>query len=201
MTKDEIRVHQKQIRDHQTEQVRMTNSHEIHHRLFHTQVYQECKAIFTYVSFRSEVDTKDIIKRAFLDQKKVMVPKVESQTMDFYEIKSLEELTPNKMGILEPRGDFNTCYRPLTLELDQSEKLMLLPGLAFDLSGNRIGYGGGYYDRYLSQYKETNFYKVALAYDFQVMEQVVSQEYDIKADLILTPSSYIDCNVNGFYHS
>ena len=201
MTKDEIRIHQKQLRDHQPKLEQIANSQAIQQRLFETKVYQHCKTIFTFVSFRSEVDTKNIIQKAFVDQKKVMVPKVESQTMDFYEIKSLEELTPNKMGILEPRGDFNTCYRPLTLELDQSEKLMLLPGLAFDLSGNRIGYGGGYYDRYLSQYKETNFYKVALAYDFQVMEQVVSQEYDIKADLILTPSSYIDCNVNGFYHS
>ncbi|MDF2943696.1 MAG: hypothetical protein K0S01_2554 [Herbinix sp.] len=73
------------------------------------------------------------------------------------------------------------------------DNLMLLPGLAFDPTGNRIGYGAGYYDRYLSTYPPDHFYKIALAYDFQIKEKIIASEYDVKADAILTPTRRIQC--------
>jgi 5-formyltetrahydrofolate cyclo-ligase len=76
---------------------------------------------------------------------------------------------------------------------DKETLLMLLPGLAFDLGGNRIGYGAGYYDRYLSKHQKDHFLKVALAYDFQVYDHLEADEFDIRADLILTPTRLISC--------
>jgi 5,10-methenyltetrahydrofolate synthetase len=194
MTKDETRIHQKGLRDQLTEAEQKQASQLIREQLFKLDYYQNCKAVFTFVSFRSEVDTKEIINRAILDGKKVYVPKVEERWMEFYEIKSLDELTPKTLGILEPQGDQSLRYQRTSTDNLQADNLMLLPGLAFDVFGNRIGYGAGYYDRYLSTQGETHFYKIALAYDFQVMEQVASDEYDIKADVIISPSRIINCD-------
>lgn len=194
MTKDETRIHQKELRDQLTVEEQQQASQLIREHLFCTDQYQNCKAVFTFVSFRSEVDTKEIINRALSDRKKVYVPKVYDTWMEFYEIKSLEELTPGTLGILEPQGNASLRYQKCYSDNIQTDNLMLLPGLAFDTFGNRIGYGAGYYDRYLSTQGEGYFYKIALAYDFQVMEQVASDEYDIKADVIITSSRIIDCS-------
>ena len=71
---------------------------------------------------------------------------------------------------------------------------MLLPGLAFDKYGNRIGYGAGYYDRYLGAYSINNWIKIALAYDFQIMDRLNVNEYDIRTDYIVTDKRVISCN-------
>ena len=72
---------------------------------------------------------------------------------------------------------------------------MLLPGLAFDPEGNRIGYGAGYYDRYLAKYPKDYFLKIALAYDFQILKQIKGNEHDVKADMIITPNQIIKCSL------
>jgi 5-formyltetrahydrofolate cyclo-ligase len=222
MTKNEIRSYQKEQRDGLSSNERKNLSLMLCDKLLQSEMYRNCSSLFTYISFRSEVDTHEIIKQALKIGKKVYAPRVEPQGMDFYRIYSLEGLVPSKFGVLEPipaennkfnenladslnneafvnrktTSDFD--YADCELNTDNSQqrfydKLMLLPGLAFDPEGNRIGYGAGYYDSYFTSHPDIHFCKTALAYDFQVMDSIPSQSFDHKVDLILTPTRRINC--------
>ena len=192
MTKKEIRSYQKELRDKLTGEEQQNLSNSIRQRLFESKEYLDCKRLFTFVSFRSEVDTIQIIQNALMDGKSVYIPKVEDDILEFYEIKSMNHLHPSKFGVLEPVGEEE--YRYIPVQDNRQDNLILLPGLAFDSLGNRIGYGGGFYDKYLSSHPEAEFYKVALAYDFQLMDKIPSEKFDRKADAVLTPSQRIICN-------
>lgn len=204
MTKKQIRGYQINLRDGLDQDTRMRFYREIRQRLFDMEEYQSCTSIFTFISFRSEVDTVQIIEHSLKNDKKVYVPRVEQQGMEFYEITDLNGLIQSKFGIPEPPVEESRRYilqkERIQEEHIQNEQkstghrnLMLLPGLAFDRYGNRIGYGAGYYDRYLAEHMEADFYKVALAYGFQVMDQIPAEEFDIKADAIITPDELIRC--------
>ncbi len=193
MTKGEIRTYQKKRRSELSEEQRHFFDEDILHQLQEMEGFKNCKRIFTYVSFESEIDTLSIIKEAFLLGKQVYIPKVEAHGIEFYEIKSLEGLHRSSYGILEPIGSKEHRFASLSTSKGLVENLMLLPGLAFDLSGNRIGYGAGYYDKYLALQPSDTFHKVALAYDFQVIERVPAEEFDICADVIITPTSIYQC--------
>lgn len=198
MTKAEIRSCHKNIRDSLAPKLRSDWSEAILTKLLRTAVYRKCEYVFTYVSFRTEVATEDIIKQALAEHKKVYVPKVEADGMEFYQIFSLGELVPGSLNIPEPEGNADRRYK--IREAGQEgiyNKLMLLPGLAFDRNGSRIGYGAGYYDRYLSGCKEEEFYKLGLAYDIQLREDIPADVHDIKADAVLTPTQYIPCKEIG----
>ncbi len=192
MTKDEIRIRMKDMRNSLTLEERATSSDAVREFLLDSQLYQNSNVLLSYVSFRSEVETIKIILQALADKKRVYTPRVMNTTMDFFEIHGLEELSNNHMGIAQPPEREETRYKKEKNDLQNP--LMLLPGLAFDRRGNRIGYGAGYYDRYLSGFWENTFYKLALAYDFQIQEQVAAEEYDRRADAILTPTQYINCS-------
>ena len=193
MTKGEIRINQKNLRSELSEEQRNLFDEFILHQLLKTKEYQNCKRVFTYVSFQSEINTIPIIEQAFLHGKQVYVPKVEAHGMEFYEIKSLEGLKRSTYGILEPISCNENRFVSVSTSMEQLENLMLLPGLAFDLCGNRIGYGAGYYDKYLTLQSGDTFQKIALAYDFQVIERVPSEEFDICADAIITPTTIYHC--------
>lgn len=156
--------------------------------LIENDLYKTSKNIFIFINYGSEVETKKIINKAIQDGKKIYVPKTikESKEMRAIEIKSLENLKEDKFGILEPEnfeGEINKN------ELD----LIIVPGAAFDRRGNRIGYGGGYYDRYFSDL-EINIKKVALSYELQLVKNIVSEKYDIKVDFIITENEIINTN-------
>jgi 5-formyltetrahydrofolate cyclo-ligase len=193
MTKSEIRINQKKRRSELSEEQRHLFDEAILHQLLETKEFQNCKRIFTYVSFQSEIDTLPIIEETFRLGKQVYIPKVEAHGMEFYEIKSLEGLQRSTYGILEPIGGMDDRFAFVATSKGQIENLMLLPGLAFDLSGNRIGYGAGYYDKYLTLQRSDTFHKVALAYDFQLIERVPAEKFDICADVIITPTTIYQC--------
>ena len=193
MTKGEIRIYQKKLRNELNGEQRRFYDEGILQQLMDTKEYQNCKRIFTYVSFQSEINTIDIIEKAFFQGKQVYVPKVEGQDMEFYEIKSREGLVRSSYGILEPLGGKEYRFILAAATNNPKENLMLLPGLAFDLQGNRIGYGAGYYDKYLEEQGADSFHKAALAYDFQVFESIPSEEFDIRADEIITPTRIYQC--------
>lgn len=197
MTKEQIRIHHKKLRNMLSVEERKFYSQLIQEKLRMTIEYQNCSHLFAFVSFGTEVNTLDIIRQAFIDNKKVSVPKVEAHGMEFYEIHSLEGLISSKFGVPEPSSSEDTRYKVMihSIETDQENRLMLLPGLAFDSTGNRIGYGAGYYDRYISKFPINHFYKMAIAYDFQLMEQIAAEDYDIKADAIITPTQRIQCSI------
>lgn len=157
----------------------------IFNNLIKSQFYKNAKFIFAYVSFKSEVDTLGFIEYALGDNKIVCVPKIESKEkgIEFFEINSLAHLKAGYYGILEPTAN---CPSANLKEID----LMLIPGLAFDILGGRLGYGAGYYDRFLYQTK-LNFNKVGIAYDFQVIDKVPMDEHDVRIDGIITTKDII----------
>lgn len=136
-------------RDSLTPEQRKRYSDKIIKNLISLPCYQEADTILTYISFRSEVDTFPLLEQAFADKKAVFAPKVFGKEMAFYRIFSREDLAAGYQGILEPVGGmlFETWKNDQTSQ----HVLICLPGAAFDRSCHRIGYGGGFYDRYLSR--------------------------------------------------
>lgn len=149
-------------------------------KFLQTLEYKNSKVIFIYIGYSSEIDTSNFIKRFIEDKKVVCVPRTnyKKKYMDAVIIHSLDNLSKDKYGILEPDEDINP------IEVDAID-LVILPGLAFDNKGGRLGYGGGYYDKYLSNISD-NAVKVALCYDFQVIDTVPMEEHDICTDLLIT---------------
>lgn len=144
-----------------------------------TKMYKECSTIYTYVAYKREVETKGLIEQAWKDGKKVAVPRVEGKVMNFYYITSFDELEQSDMGIPEPQP-----IHPA----DDEYALMVMPGVAFDRSMNRIGYGGGFYDKYLEEH--TKLGRLAVAFEFQFVEGPLPTEpTDICPELIITESA------------
>jgi 5-formyltetrahydrofolate cyclo-ligase len=192
MTKAEIRIIIKEKRNALKNEEQIKESSAIHTALFKTEAYVKCKYLFTYVSFNSEVSTISVIQQALKEHKRVFVPKTEQKMINFYEIADISLLKPGKLGIPEPDNN-SECLYQFTNESKRENNLMLLPGLAFDITGNRIGYGAGYYDRYLKNDIGNHFIKFGLAYDFQIVNKINTEENDIKVDCIITPTNLIQC--------
>lgn len=153
--------------------------------LIDSEVYKNASVIFVFVSFKSEVGTHEIIKQALKDSKTICVPKINTKEreMEIFKINSLEELKEGYYGILEP-GEY--CPSVNSNDID----LVIMPGAAFDRQGGRIGYGGGFYDRFLSRMNK-KVDKIALAYDFQILDRVPMDEFDVRVDGIVTNEGYI----------
>lgn len=153
--------------------------------LIKSEAYKNASVIFVFVSFKSEVDTHEIIKQALKDSKTICVPRINTKEreMETFKINSLEELKEGYYGILEPGED---CPAVNGNNID----LVLMPGAVFDRQGGRIGYGGGFYDRFLSRMNK-KVDKIALAYDFQILDRVPMDEFDVRVDGIVTNEGYI----------
>lgn len=146
-------------------------------KLYETEQYRRAKSLYAYLSFNQEVHTNPIIERAWADGKRVAVPKVTGDSMVFIWIDSFKGLAPQGVfNIMEPIGDGPVA--------DDAAALVLMPGLAFDPKGHRVGYGGGYYDRFLE--REPNHPLVALCYDFQLFDRLVTDPHDVPVDIIIT---------------
>jgi 5-formyltetrahydrofolate cyclo-ligase len=148
-------------------------------------IYKQADTIFAYSSIRNEIACDYLIEKAISDGKKVALPRVissdDDNEMQFFYCLEVENLEEGFMGISEPEEDYSNLAVP-------SEKtLIVLPGLAFGRNFGRIGYGKGFYDRYLSLYEE-NVQSVAVCYDFQLLDKVPTDEHDIPANVIITPS-------------
>ncbi|MCY6484684.1 5-formyltetrahydrofolate cyclo-ligase [Clostridium aestuarii] len=152
----------------------------VFNKLIKNKAYKNSKVIFCFVSFKNEVYTHKFIKYAIKDNKRVCVPKIISKEegMKAVEIKSFQDLKSGAYGILEPLN-FN-------LQIDEKHiDLALIPGMAFDKYGGRIGLGGGFYDRFLKKVNK-NTLKLSLAYDFQIFDKVPVEKHDIRIDGIIT---------------
>lgn len=187
-TKKELRKKMRAKRDALTEAQVIEKSQKILKNLLGTTEYKNAKKIFCYVSFEKEVDTFSIIRQAFSDGKEVAVPRVNGNQMEFYKIRSVEELQPGYYGILEPVTDV------IEKEL---EGIIIIPGLVFDMQCNRIGYGGGFYDRYLNAHTDHALIKIALAYEFQMVSKIETEEHDQKMDRIVTPAKVLENKKRG----
>ena len=145
-------------------------------KLFTTsQVYKDAKTIYGYLPYNQEVRTVPMLEQALRDGKKVAVPKVIGDDMKFIYMTDLSLVETGYAGIPEPIAD-----GPIA---DDPTALVLMPGLAFDPAGHRIGYGGGFYDRFLAA--EPNHPTIALCYDFQMLPSLETEEFDIPVDCVL----------------
>lgn len=146
-------------------------------RLFETPQYRTCRSLYAYLSFNQEVRTEPIIARAWADGKRVAVPKVMGRDMIFIWIDNFDGLAPQgAYNIPEPVADGPAA--------DDHAALVLMPGLAFDPEGHRVGYGGGFYDRFLAA--EPGHPLVALCYDFQMLDRLEVEDHDIPVDIVIT---------------
>lgn len=181
-TKALIRKRILEMRDGMPLDERSEKSRRIAEKVIKHPAYRETGHLLTYVSYKSEADTLFLIEHALENGKKVYCPKVRGREMDFYRIGSPEDLEEGYKGIREPRTqNGEKVYRAGE---EQRKILMLMPGSVFDKERNRIGYGGGYYDRYLE--KHTEFITMAICFEMQVQEKIPSDIHDLKPDLIVT---------------
>lgn len=160
----------------------------IRQRIIRLPEFTNAKTIFFYASFKSEVDTMEMIKITLSQGKKVILPKVdkENKKLKLYEIKDTSELAKSCMGILEP----SVSGERLT-GLDDID-LVIIPGAAFDVSGSRLGYGAGFYDRLLAGMKN-KIPLIAPAYEEQIVENIPSEPHDVKVSKIVTDKRVIEC--------
>ena len=145
-------------------------------KLFQTDAYRGARSLYGYLAFNQEVRTRPILQRAWADGKRVAVPKVIGDEMRFIWLGSFDDLSEGRFGILEPTNDGPVA--------DDDTALVLMPGLAFDRQGRRVGYGGGYYDRWLASHPGHR--TIALCYDFQLLENLETEAHDIRVDAVLT---------------
>ena len=155
-------------------------SSEVINNLKSIEEFQEAKHILVYVSYKNEINTHDLIRKLLNDRKIVYVPKVlEKGIMEFYRIKSFDDLIEGFKGIIEP--DVSKCEKYSWIE----DSIIICPGVVFDKKGNRIGFGGGYYDRYLQKNK---LFAIGLAHDMQVIDEIKEiKETDIPMNVLVTP--------------
>ena len=181
--KKELRSKILTIRNNLDKDIKQKYDEIIFKKLRERSEYINSKNIFIYLGYGSEIDTISLVKDMFLDGKNVCIPKtnIEDRTMEAVIIRDLDNLEEDKYGILEPKSNYEVIDK-------QDIDLVVMPGVAFDNDGGRLGYGGGYYDKFLMDCSEDK-YKIALAYDFQVIESVPKEEHDILVNCIITEKS------------
>lgn len=147
-------------------------------RLLSMPELKEAKWVYPFVSCRTEIDTISLLRVLLSDGRHcVAVPRVVGKDMEFVAISSMQGLVPGEFGILEPKAGKVVTAR---------EGFLLMPGLAFDWQGNRVGYGAGFYDRYLEQNECRGLFKAGYAFDFQVVDAVRVEEHDRQVDAVVT---------------
>jgi 5-formyltetrahydrofolate cyclo-ligase len=169
--------------------VRRAKNRMICERLLSLDEFRNASVIFFFASFRTEVDTTEMIKSSLFSGKRVLLPKVDKDRHELllYEIRDFGELAPGYMGIPEP---------PVSekhMSINEAD-IVIIPGAGFDASGNRIGYGGGYYDRLLSGLQE-NIPVVAPSFEEQLVDVIPSEPHDIRVQMIVTDRRLIRCGL------
>jgi 5-formyltetrahydrofolate cyclo-ligase len=167
--------------------VKKIKDREIEARLFNLPEFKTAKTISFFASFRSEVDTVSMIRRSLEAGITVVLPRVEGRDLVLYQIKGMHELVPGCWDIPEP--SVVTEDRKINAN---SVDTIIIPGAAFDETGNRIGYGGGFYDRLLAQLQKP-VPIIAPTYEEQVIESVPTDSHDKKVNIIVTDKREIRC--------
>lgn len=163
---------------------KMIASREILSKISRMDEFQKADEILLYASYGSEVPTREIFETAVWMEKKVCFPKVIGTDMKFYEINHYEDLVDGYQGILEPEGK-----SPEFQDNPGKRVFMILPGCVFGRDGYRIGYGKGFYDRFLSTH--TSVIKCGICYDLQLVNVCPHEDFDIKMDLVVTDREVI----------
>ena len=177
--KDALRLKMREKRRALTTDEVNIKSAKIQVALFSLDCFKSADTVCTFISAFKEPDTVEIIKRLLGDGKKVVVPVTDTNntTLILSYIENMADLKKGAFGILEP-----TTVKPAR---ESDIDAVLVPGLAFDKNGGRMGFGKGYYDRFL---EKTDAVKIALCYDFQLSDQIPTEPHDVPMDIIITES-------------
>ena len=175
MDKTALRRQIQQRKREMTQQEIEEKSRILAEKFLTTDAYRSAKTIYGYLPYNQEVRTVPMLQQALLDGKQVAVPKVYGDEMRFIYIDDLSRVEKGYAGIPEPIDDGPVAEDPTAL--------VLMPGLAFDRMGRRIGYGGGFYDKFLSA--EPDHPTLALCYGFQMLDELPTEEFDIPVDCVL----------------
>jgi len=175
MDKKELRRQIRQQKLTMTPQQIAEKSRLLAEKFLRSDLYRNAKTVYGYLPYNQEVRTAPILEQALKDGKQVAVPKCYGEEMRFILLSDLSAVAPGYCGIPEPIADEPIAHDPTAL--------VLMPGLAFDPEGHRIGYGGGFYDKFLAA--EPDHPTLALCYDFQMLPQLETDDHDIPVDLVL----------------
>ncbi|MDR2903029.1 MAG: 5-formyltetrahydrofolate cyclo-ligase, partial [Clostridiales bacterium] len=147
-------------------------------KIIASEAFKNAKSLFTYISMQSEVHTYSLIRAAWRHGKRVAVPAVQrgEPEMRFFYIENFDNLVKSPFGVLEPtKGE---------QAVSDKNTLLIVPGLVFDKNMNRIGYGGGYYDRFMA--KHPTLFNLAVCYAFQIVADLEPECWDVAVDGIVT---------------
>ena len=175
MDKQALRKEIREKKRAMTEQQIVSASERLGQLFLASEAYKQAKTIYGYLPYNQEVRTVPMLQQALLDGKKVAVPKCYGDEMRFIYLDDLSKVEKGYCGIPEPIAD-----EPIA---DDKTALVLMPGLAFDPQGHRMGYGGGFYDKFLE--KEPDHPTLALCYDFQMLDHLETEAHDIPVDTVL----------------
>jgi len=176
MDKKEMRAYIRAKKRAMTEAQIVSASARLGRQFRESELYRKAKTIYGYLPYNQEVRTVPMLEQAIADGKRVAVPKCYDKDMRFIYIDDFDtQIAPGYAGIPEPIADGPVA--------EDKTALVLMPGLAFDPQGHRIGYGGGFYDRFLSD--EPDHPTLALCYGFQMVEHLETEEFDIPVDMVL----------------
>lgn len=160
-----------------TEQERHRAAVLLAERILGHQWYYLSDTVLGFAGYGTEIDTDEILRECLRQKKRLYLPRVEGDKMHFYRVYGPEELEPGYRGIREPKGD---TQRYVYDGAEADHTLMLMPGVAFDLQRNRMGYGKGYYDRFLADKEKLQLRTIGVGFDCQLVEEVPCGETDIR---------------------
>lgn len=174
-TKKEIRKRILKKRSSLSNLEQNEKSRKIAEKILRLKEFIRAENILLYMDFCNEVQTGLLIETCLLQGKKIGIPKIQGEIMEFYELHDIEDVEVGFFGIREPVSQI-ICQ--------PEQAFVIVPGVAFTRQGGRIGYGKGYYDRYLHQHPQ--YVTCGIAYDCQVMEQLPAEEHDVPLDMLIT---------------
>ena len=189
MKKEDIRNKILQLRTSLSQKEAIIKSLKIQKSLFNLPEFVKAKTILFYVSTKNEVKTEIMIKKALEEGKRVIVPisNLKEKTLTLSELKDFDkELEPGSFNILEPKKEFIRKVSPEELDM------IIVPGVAFDMGGDRIGYGMGFYDNFLKRLKK-HVPVVGLAYELQIVDDIPVDDRDVTVNKIVTEERTINC--------
>jgi 5-formyltetrahydrofolate cyclo-ligase len=183
--KGAVRTKMRRLREGLTPADRQERSRRIAERIWGLEAFYRARHVLFYAAGGGEVETLPLLERWIAAGRKVILPRVEGDAMSLVEVEGLEDLAPGYRGLLEPRPDKGRVVPREAVEV------ALVPGLAFDLEGNRLGRGGGHYDRALARIGPKAL-TIGLAFDFQVVDRLPVEARDVPVDCIVTESRMIE---------
>lgn len=182
MNKTELRASMRARRAALSQQEQREAAQAVYEQLMAFELYQRANVVMAYMACRGELSLEAVIGDALARGKTLLLPRCEAAgVMTARRIRTMDDLAPGAYGLLEPKEE---CAVAMPQEID----LILVPGVAFDHDGNRLGQGGGYYDRFLGK---SGARRVGVCYTFALMEQMTCETHDIAVDDVITPGGMI----------